>query len=47
MKSIMKRRYQQPAIREVKLQPQVHVLVYSVNNYTDGGSEDVKDDSDW
>ena len=46
----MKRRYQQPAMREVKLQHQKSLLIdsnYTVNDYKGGGSEDVKDDYGW
>lgn len=43
----MKKRYQQPAISVVKIQPHAHVLGYSVNEYKRGGEEDVKDDTGW
>ena len=47
----MKKSYQQPAMRVVKLQHRRHILagseLYSVQKYNDGGSETVKDDSDW
>ena len=46
----MKKRYQQPAMCEVKIQHQQRLLAdsdYTVNGYKNGGSEDVKDDSGW
>jgi hypothetical protein len=46
----MKKRYQQPAIREVKIQQQQCLLVgsnYSVNNYNNGGEETVSSDGGW
>ena len=43
----MKKRYQQPAMRVVKIQPHAHVLGYSVNEYTRGGEETAKDDGGW
>ena len=47
----MKKSYQLPAMRVVKLQHRRHILagseLYSVQKYNDGGSETVKDDSDW
>ena len=46
----MKRRYQQPAMREIKIQHQKSLLVdsnYSVNNYNNGGEETVSSDGGW
>lgn len=46
----MKKRYQQPAMREVKIQHPKSLLVdsnYSVNNYNNGGEETVSSDGDW
>ena len=46
----MKKIYQQPAIREVKIQRRQHLLAgspYNINDYKDGGEETVKDDGDW
>lgn len=50
MKSIMKKRYQQPAMCEVKIQHQQSLLVdsnYTVNGYNNGGSETVTSDGGW
>ena len=44
----MKKRYQQPAISVVKIQPYAHVLGYSVNEYTKASEEEtVTSDTGW
>lgn len=47
----MKKRYQQPAMCEVKILHQQRLLAgsepYNVRGYTDGGTETASDDTGW